>query len=53
MPRAVEFRIGTADAGELRRVIELPSAIPLADDSAVPGGGTRPPVNRNPGERQP
>lgn len=53
MPRAVEFRIGTADTGELRRMIELPSAIPLADDNALPGGGTRPPVNRNPGERQP
>ena len=53
MPRAVEFRIGTTDTGELRRVIELPSAIPLIDDGALPGGGTRPPVDRNGGERQP
>jgi len=53
MPRAVEFRIGTVDTGELRRVIELPSAIPLTDDSALPGGGTRPPVNRDTGGRQP
>jgi general secretion pathway protein J len=53
MPRAVEFRIGTVDTGELRRVIELPSAIPSTDDDALPGSGTRPPVNRNGGERQP
>ncbi len=28
LPRAIEFRIATGDAGELRRVVELPSAPP-------------------------
>jgi general secretion pathway protein J len=44
LPRAVEFRITTADAGELRRVVELPSmfqleAVEIRD--RPPSGGSR------------
>lgn len=46
LPRAVEFRIGTADTGELRRVVELPSTISTAGNAAPPGGGARPPSPR-------
>jgi general secretion pathway protein J len=49
LPRVIEFRIGTGDTGELRRVIELPSAIPTSETNAAPGGRTAPP----PGTRQP
>jgi general secretion pathway protein J len=44
LPRAVEFRIATVDAGELRRVIELPSAFPQASvemRDRPPSGGSR------------
>jgi general secretion pathway protein J len=45
LPRAVEFRIETTDAGEVRRVVELPSEFPRlaveARDRAHPGGGAR------------
>lgn len=39
LPRAVEFRIDVADIGELRRIVELPSSIPLiaAERSNQPG----------------
>jgi general secretion pathway protein J len=47
LPRAVEFRIDVADAGELRRLIELPSVISPRDPSTQPllpgGGGARSP----------
>jgi len=39
LPRAVEFRIDTADTGELRRVVELPSVISA---TAPPGQGNSP-----------
>jgi general secretion pathway protein J len=48
LPRAIELRLATADIGELRRVVELPSA--LQDIAAFPvdasgdGRGTPPPV---------
>jgi general secretion pathway protein J len=43
LPRAVEFRIATRDTGELRRVVELPSALPeTAIDAAIPQGGSAP-----------
>lgn len=42
LPRAIEFRMDVAGIGELRRIVELPSAIPpLA--APPPGGGTRAP----------
>jgi type II secretion system protein J len=43
LPRAIEFRIATRDLGELRRVVELPSAFPeLAAGRyrGAVGGGT-------------
>ena len=41
LPRAVEFRIATGDNGELRRVVELPSAPPEVAAGTNPrqGGG--------------
>ena len=43
LPRAIEFRIATGDAGELRRVIELPSTPPdLAAGRYMPQGGGPP-----------
>jgi general secretion pathway protein J len=50
LPRVIEFRIGTGDMGELRRVIELPSAISVTETNAPPGGRTRSP---SAGTRQP
>ena len=42
LPRAIEFRINVDGLGELRRIVELPSAIPpLA--VVPPGGGSRAP----------
>jgi general secretion pathway protein J len=44
LPRAVEFRIATVDAGELRRVVELPSAFPqesVETRDRPPSGGSR------------
>jgi general secretion pathway protein J len=42
LPRAIEFRIDVDGLGELRRIVELPSAIPpLA--AGAPMGGTRAP----------
>jgi len=44
LPRAIEFRVATLDAGELRRVVELPSTPPetAAGASLQQGqGGTR------------
>ena len=38
LPRAIELRISTGDMGELRRVVELPSAAP--EVAAVPSGST-------------
>lgn len=35
LPRAVEFRITFADLGEVRRVIELPSSFPPANDGRI------------------
>jgi general secretion pathway protein J len=48
LPRVIEFRIGTGDIGELRRVIELPTAISADEnENATPrGGGARPPTTR-------
>jgi general secretion pathway protein J len=49
LPRAVEFRIDSADAGELRRIVELPSTIP--DHAAdAQGDQSRPPPPSLPGE---
>jgi general secretion pathway protein J len=44
LPRAVEFRVATSDIGELRRVVELPSASPevAADRYRRAGRGTTP-----------
>ena len=47
LPRAIEFRVSTRDAGELRRIVELPSSItsvaPPGPGNKTPGpGGTRP-----------
>jgi len=47
LPRAIEFRVATRDAGELRRIVELPSSIasvaPAGNGNKTPGrGGTRP-----------
>ncbi len=39
LPRAIEFRISTRDTGEVRRIVELPSAIPSV---APPGSGNKP-----------
>jgi general secretion pathway protein J len=42
LPRAIEFRIATNDVGELRRVVELPTAFPdFAIDRTPPRSGTR------------
>lgn len=41
LPRAIEFRIATTDIGEVRRVVELPSAMPEGAADAV--GQTTPP----------
>jgi general secretion pathway protein J len=42
LPRAIEFRIATNDTGELRRVVELPTAFPeIAIDVSQRGGGER------------
>jgi general secretion pathway protein J len=44
LPRAIEFRVATLDAGELRRIVELPSTPPetAAGASLQQGrGGTR------------
>jgi general secretion pathway protein J len=43
LPRAVEFRIDTADLGELRRVVELPSVISAHAVDAPAGRGNPPP----------
>jgi general secretion pathway protein J len=44
LPRAIEFRIATNDVGELRRVVELPTAFPdAAIDRSRQGGGGRTP----------
>lgn len=45
LPRAVEIRLALADLGELRRVVELPSAMPAsaAGADAAPGGESEPP----------
>jgi general secretion pathway protein J len=51
LPRAVEFRVGLADLGEVRRVVELPSTIPpLAADG---GNQSRTPPGRDDGNRTP
>jgi general secretion pathway protein J len=41
LPRAIELRISTGDMGELRRIVELPSATPevAAVSRGSPGGG--------------
>jgi general secretion pathway protein J len=40
LPHAIEFRIATNDVGELRRVVELPTAFPdAAIDTYTPQGG--------------
>jgi len=49
LPRAIEFRIDVDGLGELRRVVELPSAIPPLAVGA-PAGGTRAPPSA-PGSR--
>jgi general secretion pathway protein J len=50
LPRAVEFRIDTADAGELRRVVELPSTLGTAAPNSQQGGGAQvPPTPSNGG----
>jgi hypothetical protein len=43
LPRAIEFRIATNDVGELRRVVELPTAFPdtAIDAFRSQGGGGR------------
>lgn len=41
LPRAVEFRLGLADLGEIRRVLELPASLPAAA-SNPPGGDGAP-----------
>jgi general secretion pathway protein J len=41
LPRAIEFRIDVDGLGELRRIVELPSAIPPL--AAGASGGTRAP----------
>jgi general secretion pathway protein J len=43
LPRAIEFRLATNDAGELRRVVELPTAFPETAIDFLPqqGGGGR------------
>jgi general secretion pathway protein J len=55
LPRAIEFRIDTADTGELRRVVELPSVLgtiappmqggvpPTTPSPTPPNGGAAPP----------
>lgn len=42
LPRAIEFRIATGDVGELRRVVELPSAPPESAVGGYTGQGTTP-----------
>jgi len=47
LPRAIELRLSTQDMGEVRRIVELPSAIassaPLGSGNKSPGGaGTTP-----------
>lgn len=44
LPRAIEFRIATSDAGELRRIVELPSTPPplAAGRNMRPGRGGTP-----------
>ena len=47
LPRAIELRLSTQDMGEVRRIVELPSAIassaPLGNGNKSPGGaGTTP-----------
>jgi general secretion pathway protein J len=42
LPRAIEFRMDVDGTGELRRIVELPSAIP-ALATAPPGGSRAPP----------
>jgi general secretion pathway protein J len=45
LPRAIEVRISTRDTGELRRIVELPSAIALV---APPGNGNKSPGGTTP-----
>ena len=47
LPRAIEFRIDAADAGELRRVVELPSTLGTTspDASSNGSGALTPPTN--------
>jgi general secretion pathway protein J len=44
LPRAIEFRIDVAGTGELRRIVELPSAIPPFAAGVPPGGPRAPPT---------
>ncbi|MEO7324478.1 MAG: type II secretion system minor pseudopilin GspJ [Dokdonella sp.] len=43
MPRAIEFRFLLSDMGEIRRVVELPSALPTSAHPSATGGDIEPP----------
>ena len=49
LPRAVEFRLDVADAGELRRIVELSTAIPTVATGTLGGRGRTPPSTPNGG----
>jgi general secretion pathway protein J len=44
LPRAVEFRLTLTDLGEIRRVVELPSSLPVVVPERAPPGGATPPA---------
>lgn len=43
LPRAVEFRLTLEDVGELRRVVAMPSSLPIQAHGAIEGSGVKTP----------